>query len=115
MEYKVGQTLWFERTLNAKPGSGEDLVVTKVARKWVSLARARFPNHNVYRVPVDCNYVDGGEYSSPGRVWASKEEAEAHQELRSEWAAFLREAAYAQPPKGMTKEEIARLRAMLKG
>lgn len=115
MEYKVGQTLWFERTLNAAPGTGHDVIVTKVARKWVSLARPNFPHHTVYRVPVDCTYADGGEYSSPGRVWATKEEALAHQELRTEWANLRRDLdRYAHPPKGITKEEIARLRALLK-
>jgi hypothetical protein len=116
MEYKVGQKLWFERTLNAKPGTGEDVIVTKVGRKWVDLAKASYPTHKGYRVAVDSVNVDGGNYSSPGRVWASEEEAQDNLERVAEWNRLRDDVyrLYSCPPKGMTKDDITKLREAIK-
>jgi hypothetical protein len=115
MEYKVGQTLWFQRTLNVRDsGSGEYVVVTKVGRKWVDLAKAAWPAQSYYKVVQGTTQVDGGAYSSPGRLWETKEACNAYVQVAAEWQALTvaLSGTYA-PPQGVTLEALTQARALL--
>lgn len=46
--------------------------VEKVGRKWVTIRRGDFAD---YRFRIGEAHLDGGNYHSPGRVFATKEEA----------------------------------------
>jgi hypothetical protein len=92
----VGQKLWFvpyQRRVEA-----HEVIVEKVGRKWASIG--------YYRINIDTLKVDGGQYSSPGACYLSKEAYEAEIKLNQEWDAFRRlvDANYA--PKGITIERI---------
>ena len=64
MNYLVGQKVWWQPNGRF---SGKELAVTKVGRKWVALS-------NGDRFDPSTGAVDGGNYSSPGSVWASRVE-----------------------------------------
>jgi hypothetical protein len=74
--YSVGQKLWYVPT--KRRGDPREVEITKVGRKWLSLDNDR-------RVAVDGLYADGGQYSSPGRAYISKEAWERETSLRKAW------------------------------
>ena len=106
MEYKVGQKVWVEYYQN-RAGSGGEIEVTKVGRKWAELDKGR------YRVEIGSAQIDGGNYSSPGRVWPSKADADAYQDLRKAWSDLRRGVVSYSPPEGLTLEAIAKAREVL--
>ena len=59
--------------------------ITKVGRKWITLEDAdRYPT----RFDAKTHRIDGGQYSSPGRVYASKEEYRETTEKQDLWRNF---------------------------
>lgn len=52
-----------------------DIIVEKVGRKWAYLSNGR-------RVEIGQTAVDGGQYSSPGRIYASKDVYEYTMKVR---------------------------------
>lgn len=106
IEYTLGKTVRFVCSgLWAKPC---ELVVCAIGRKWVSL---RYPDSPVsrYRVEIGSVEIDGGEYSSPGRVYESEAAYREEQELRQAWDKFAGHIANHRHrvPAGMTQEKIA--------
>lgn len=95
---KVGDKLWFEG--RQRYHQSEYVTVVKVGRKWLMLSNRR-------RAHRDTLEVDGGDYSSPGKCWPSKEACEAESRLRSLWASFHRPlSGWCWMPDGMTEERI---------
>ena len=62
---KIGRELWAVQTMNGKP-RGFVVKVTKVGRKWITL-------DNGWRCDRVTGIVDGGAYSPPGKVYATKQ------------------------------------------
>ena len=93
VDISVGDTLWVTWR-DPKRGRRTSFVVAKVGRKWV---------HGTcgYRFAKDSWYIDGGNYSSPGRVWPTKAHAEESAQLSRQWRAFERavERPYGTPAK----------------
>jgi hypothetical protein len=113
MEYKVGQKLYVEY-MHRYHSADNWLVVAKVGRKWVSLVyESSRPGETCHRVALDSTYLDGGNYSSPGRLWESKEAAQAHHALVKEWNLLKRNLEYSSVPEGVTLETIAQVRTLL--
>jgi hypothetical protein len=73
---KVGDKLWYTPR-SYSSGLNSWLVVHKVGRKW-----AHFTGGLRIDITDNRNDVDGGGYSSPGRVWRSQEEW--HEHVRSQ-------------------------------
>ena len=63
-EYKVGDAVLYIPI--GKRFGKQAALITKIGRKWVYL------NVGGYRFNKATGHVDGGEYSSPGRVYPSK-------------------------------------------
>jgi hypothetical protein len=108
MEYKVGQKVWVEYYQNRADG-GIKLEVTKVGRKWVELGIGK----GRYRVEIGSTQIDGGNYSSPGRVWPSKADADAYQDLVKAWGDLRRRVDSYSPPEGLTLEALAKASEVL--
>lgn len=108
MKYEVGQKLWLECSEHRRGPRGVEVEVTKIGRKWVELSLG-------YKVALGVQEVDGGNYSSPGRVWASRADADAHNAVVAEWRAFVNDprVQYYRPPAGLTLEAIAQAREIL--
>jgi len=65
MKYEVGQKVFV--VPSKRIGKPEYEEITKVGRKWVHLKYDR-------RFEIGSDRLDGGEYSSPGSVYASEKE-----------------------------------------
>lgn len=83
-ELKVGQKLWCvsrERYGRIKPDDRE-VTITKVGRKWAYLD---YPSRDEYRIDKSTLFIDGGEYTSPGRCYHSREEYESELARETTW------------------------------
>lgn len=65
MKWHVGQRVYCTWR-NCYVHSGSEEVIVRVGRKWAYIEKG-------YRFD-DSGYMDGGEYSSPGKVWESEAE-----------------------------------------
>lgn len=63
--------------------------MVKLGRKWVTLETA---SRQSYRAPVGHPYLDGGRFSSPGRIWESHEAWALAEARRACWSDFKRVA-----------------------
>jgi hypothetical protein len=108
VEYKVGQEVFivlYGNRVQTRPA-----IVTKVARKWATLA-----SNGDYRVDIATHELDGGRYSSIGRVYSSEAEYQAEQALKTAWS-DLRKTFYnvLKMPQGITVEDIEKARKILR-
>lgn len=91
---EVGQTVWVE--YHDKRWGQDGLhkrTVTGIGRKWVALsARDRFD-----RTHPDLP-LDGGHYSSGGRVWLSEADYHVHAARADAWHQFRRALEHAYRP-----------------
>lgn len=89
-EFKVGDKLWVEPIKGHermfRPGEVE---VTGVSRKWVTVARVDSSRAKL-RFNPELLLVDGGKYSSPGRVFLNEGEAGADKQADQAWAVLCR-------------------------
>lgn len=103
---QIGQTLYFVPR-HLRDRRSENVTVEKIGRKWATLS-------NRHRIDIETLVVDGGEYSSPGRCYLSKDEYEAESALQSTWNSFKREIErQSRIPGGVTVERIAEARKLL--
>lgn len=107
MEYTVGQKLWFVPSHNERWSSQKEVTVRKVGRKWVELDTGQ-------RIEKGKRIIDGGDYSSPGSVYSSKQEYDNYVSLNNAWDDLRRtiDKRYS-PPDGMTIEKIEQAKAIL--
>lgn len=99
---QVGQELWFVHR-ERRSGAPFTTKVTKIGRKW-----AQLDSH--YRIDVATMVADGGQYTSPGRCWISREEWEAEVARNEAWWKLRRmiERQY-DPPAGLSTEQIGQI------
>ena len=77
---KVGDKLYFVYSGNC-PRPPAAVEVLKVGRVWAYLSHG-------YRISLKTLRADGGEFSSPGRTWNSKEEYDAIIAKMQLWSKF---------------------------
>lgn len=91
-----------------RQGSPRTETVTAVGHKWGYLGRRS-------RFNLATGWIDGGEYSSPGRVWPSEEAYRAYAELIHDWNNFKQTVLLTHsPPTGVGRAEIAKATELLK-
>lgn len=98
----VGQKLWWVGVwsrVGVTAESGREVTITSVGRKWAGIDR---PDT---RVDIHSLVADGGEYSSPGRCYLSREDYEREYILRREWE-WLKRMFPARPPAHITPDAI---------
>ncbi len=88
-------------------------MVIKVGRKWVTVQREG--SVACCRFDAETMRVDGGSYSSPGRVYVSEDDYLHETERRKEWGDLLPWVGYSGPPPHMTLEDIRAVAKMVKG
>lgn len=101
-KFFVGQKLWYvKHEYYTSEREGYEVIVLSIGRKWVSIGdKMRFDKETMI--------VDGYEYSSPGRVYMSKDEYQIGVEIEKEWNNFRRLVnSQIRPPKNASLEIIA--------
>lgn len=112
MSLTVGQKLWFVYS-DRRRGNSLELTVTKVGRKWASTCSSGWPES--YRINIETLRADGGQYTSPGRAYLSREAYEAELAVDTAWRNLKRwmDGAYS-PPSGISIVDIASAAALLR-
>jgi hypothetical protein len=82
MKYEVGQKLVAVYTLNRKDPAIYPATLTKIGRKWVHFETER---NGTDRFDPDGGWIDGGQYTSPGKVYPSKEAYELEVTRNEAW------------------------------
>lgn len=103
----VGDKVWLEAIRGRGLGHDREIEITKVGRKWVYFGANKWE-----RFDKSTGDVDGGGYSSPGRVWASREACEDDRVLSTAWGE-LREAMRFTRPEGVTYADVMKARRLL--
>lgn len=80
MGLTVGQELWYVPEDRRFVGQAHAVRITKIGRKWAEVGRG------LGRVNIETLWVDGGNYSSPGRCWLSREAWEAETIRQEAWS-----------------------------
>lgn len=78
--WKVGDKGWYVPT-DRRRRDAREIVVTAVGRKWAKFGV-------VDRFDLATGWVDGRDFSSPGRVYRSREDWRAATDRYEAWAAF---------------------------
>jgi hypothetical protein len=101
---KPGDELIFKPS--DRRGVEHKVTVVSVGRKWAKLS-------NLHRADKETGWVDGGGYSSPGRVWT--EEALRNQQYRAIQWGIIREHTYGKwdPPDWMSNDDLDQVAAIL--
>lgn len=106
--FSVGQTIYYARVKQYPRGEIDLIpeVITAIGRKWATIGRAG-------RFDMQTRMVDGGGYSSPGRIYLSVEEYETRVANAKAWAALERAIRYKSLPPGISAEAIERAAELL--
>lgn len=105
MDYEVGQKVWFKRNY----GGGQELTVGRIGRKYAYLGTG---GRREYKVELGTTDVIESDCRI-GTVWPSEEAYNASVALQEDWTNFVRQLSVGSPPKGLTSEKLAQLRAIL--
>jgi hypothetical protein len=98
--YQIGQTVCVVETLRHEPRV-RDATIVKLGRKWAVLS------DKCGRFDILTGDLDGGTYSSRGRVYPSREAYEQEQALFKEWSKLTERVRRSyRPPSGVTLEDI---------
>lgn len=101
----VGQKLWYVPREKRNVWQAREVTVEKIGRKWASISHGR-------RIDLEDWRVDGGQYSSPGRCYSSKEAWDAERARNMIWRT-LRDNIDHTPPEGITTDAIRQAAALL--
>lgn len=109
MTLTVGQTLWYVPHQRYESGRdrGTEVTVIKVGRKWADL------NRGIPRISIQTMQADGGQYSSPGRCYLSRDEWLAEITLNAIWRDFASRIGGQSPPDGVTEDAIRQAAELL--
>lgn len=108
MKLTVGQKLWFVRHSWRGRSESHEVTVKKVGRKWFEL-EGKWSRYSVETLR--------GEDQHDGICWLTRDEHARHQQLRSAWTKLeddLRHIRHGNPPAGVTVEDIAEVRRLLR-
>lgn len=107
MTYQVGQKLWYVPNRVSAYNQPRDVTVEAVGSKWVKCDTLRFDKES--------GSVDGSRNSSPGCVYASREEYERIVAIQTAWSDFVKSLSAWFVPSGMTAEKIEAAKTLLFG
>lgn len=108
---QAGQKLWcvvdFRHGRNINPPSQNEVVVRKVGRKYADLDSGE-------RLILDTMTLDGGQYTSPGKCYLSKEAYDSAEGATLAWRHLKNAMGGWKAPAGVTIADIEAARALLK-
>lgn len=94
-------------------GKHVEMVVDKVARKWVTISDGRSRFRSPWRFDVETGRLDGGGFTSPGRAFASARDYEETAAAERAWVALKRDLDHKRKPRSVTASDIAEARRLL--
>lgn len=103
--FEIGQTVFY--TDNDRKGRIYPSKVESIGRKWVNLEK------HAGRFDKETMLLDGGQYSSPGKVYLSEEVYRNELAVEDLWKKF-REAYTYRAPEGVTVDNIREAARLLK-
>ena len=107
--FAVGMRFWL--VLNERRHTKDrEVTIAKIGRKWVTLS----DGNRFDRTSESWRIVDGGGYSSPGRLWDSKEQYEEDAQVRQIIDAIERKFRFGRDSENVSLEN-ARQAARLLG
>ncbi|TAL45452.1 MAG: hypothetical protein EPN91_02240 [Salinibacterium sp.] len=108
----VGQRLWFESRL----GSGRDVIVWTVGRKWLTVTSAPEWDSSPVSTPLGRFSVKTmlAEHGN-GKLWSSRSAYQYALTVLSDWVELALYMGRTHPPDDMTLERIAEAKATLGG
>ena len=83
------------------------MTISKVGRKWLELDDGR------YRANIETLDIDGGQDSSPGKCYVSKQDYDDEVALTEAWASLTRHFPLYSKPKHVTVEDIEQAKKLL--
>ena len=89
MKFEVGQKLWYVQSeyLRRQVDPGHEVTVTKIGRKWIHILGPHI--HAKDKFDLEYMQIDGGEYTSPGRVHLSEQHYKDHLYSLRLWSSFV--------------------------
>lgn len=102
----VGQKLWYVPSDSRYAGQACEVTVERIGRKWANISHG-------YRIDLADWWVDGGQHSSPGRCYASKEAWDDEGHRQKAWRAVREGFGYRGAPPGITIDAIYQAAALL--
>lgn len=70
MSYNIGDKLYFVYS-DRRRGEPQEVTITAIGRKWLSIDKSWIP-----RINKETLFADGGQYTSPGQCYLSKDDYE---------------------------------------
>jgi hypothetical protein len=108
MKLEVGQKIFcaWGNSWRKKENHFSEEIITKVGRKWASFGFRE-------KVDIETGWIDGGQYTSPGKCYLSEEDYRKETALREAWRELSVQLSYLPYPKHITHEKIAKVRELL--
>ena len=110
--FAIGQRVFVSITLNRQDRYYAN--ITKIGRKWVYFQHSDRSCENG-RFEIAHNgewWIDGGDYSSPGKVYVSKEAYQEETFVKKAWTDTGLNRMY-NPPAHLTLKDMQKIRAIL--
>ncbi len=109
--FAVGKALWFVfsyRPRKDEPPAerGREVIIARVGRKWITTTSG-------LRIDKQTLQADGGNFSSPGRAYVSREAYRQEVQVELAWDALMRAIRWA-IPEGVRLEDIHRAAELLR-
>ena len=102
-----GMKLWF--VPSHRSGSPYEVTVTRVGRKWAEIDGS----YHGTRADRLTWAIDGRGYIAPGVLWPSKHAFEEEIARQTEWRDVMRSQNVYHAPDGVTRADIAAIKAIL--
>ena len=103
----VGQKLWYVPSYRHGL-HGYEITVTKIGRRWATVSGA----DRGTRIDMATLQADGGEYSSPGQAYLSRDAYENSVVLKEAWRDYCSRLSAVSPPDGMTMDKLEQIKAL---
>lgn len=106
--WEVGQTVYvvFDRKYDGHDPEGRIETITKIGRRWIEVGDPRWRKA---RFDAETMILDGGNYSSPGRIWPSEAEYRESLEVQKAWRDLVSRLPW-QAPNHFTVEDVKQMR-----
>jgi hypothetical protein len=99
MELAPGQTVYVVRARRHPDCTFIERTIQKIGRKWVELSDGK-------RFDKETMLLDGGAYSSPGKVYLAQQDFHDEQAFNSTFEAFRRAVQHQLAPSGLTLAKV---------
>lgn len=105
----VGQKLWYVPRDSREVSQSREVTVTKIGRKWAEIDMGWRGS----RIDLEDWRVDGGQYSSPGSCYVSRQAWDDERQRQRAWSSLFSARPYGGPPDHVTTAAIYQAASLL--